>query len=65
MLIDIQKTCALYCRQIKITQETAILTKVYKRSIFPLWLMSNNPKGLGHTLPELTQLPSEKIRQSV
>ena len=48
MLIDIQEKLAPHIAEHrKLLKKAAILIKVYKRSIFPLWLMSNIPKDWG------------------
>lgn len=64
MLIDIQEKLAPHIAEHrKLLKKTAILIQGLQALNIPIMVNEQYPKGLGHTLPELTQLLSEKIRQ--
>ena len=61
MLIDIQEKLAPHIAEHrKLLKKTAILIQGLQALNIPIMVNEQYPKGLGHTLPELTQLLSEK-----
>ena len=61
MLIDIQEKLAPHIADHqKLLKKTAILIQGLQTLNIPIMVNEQYPKGLGHTLPELTQLLSEK-----